>query len=635
MKFITYLLMIAAFAANLFAQDGQGGTESNLAFGFGARALALGHAYTALADDPTAVFWNPAGLENVQRQSLTLFHTSLWEGTLYDFIGYVYPSLDFGSFGAGLARIGVGGILETDINNVLISDNISHEQFEGFLSYAKKIPYDLTVGVTFRILRYSWSGLSSASGYGDLNTMSVGGDLGLLYAPIISNSVWLRGWTLGLTARNLFAPVINEGQSNDQLPLTMKFGILRRIYFSGERSVLNLLFDMKYSQKRDMGFSFGAEYSFRHIAMLRVGYEDMGMSFGAGVQYANFQIDYAFGNSPNSDLFSSVHRISLTANFGLSRDEKFEAEAEKILAEREKMAEEIRRTDREHFINEHMKNADNYFKEGKYSDAIVEYQQVVNMEPFNQKASMMLDSANVMLQKEFEEQQAIAIKNAIDAERAESNKKFVKEHYDKGRLFLKNKQFTEALIEFNLALERDPNNETVKSSIATTNRKLQEEIALLLARSRQEFNRQNYSEALRLIAEVRMLSSGSDPAFQKEVDMLGQRYKVNEQIQQGLTLLELGEYEKASAVFQSVLKTDPKNQTAKSGLEKAKIQTIGHRKMSPEVERKWLKGVNEFVKGNYLEAIKIWQEILVDYPYNKKVLDAIKDAKSRIEESKE
>jgi tetratricopeptide (TPR) repeat protein len=634
MKLITYLILLFVFISNAFSQDGQGGTESNLAFGFGARALALGHSYTALADDPTAVFWNPAGLENVQRQSLTLFHTSLWEGTMYDFIGYVYPTLNLGSFGVGLARIGVGGILETDINNVLINDNISHEQYEAFLSYAKKIPYDLTVGVSFRILRYSWNGLSSYSGYGDLNTMSVGGDLGLLYAPIISNSVWLRGWTLGLSARNIFAPVINEGASNDKLPITMKFGVLRKIYFSGERSVLNLLLDMKYSQKRDMGFSFGAEYSFRHFAMLRIGYEDMGLSFGAGVQYSNFQIDYAFGNSPNSDLFSSVHRISLTANFGLTRDEQFEIEANRIMVEREKMAEEIRKADRENFINKHMENADNYFNDKKYSDAIVEYQQVVNMEPFNQKASMMLDSSNIMLQKEFDAQQAIAIQNAIDAERAESNKQFVKEHYDKGRLFLKNKQFMEALIEFNLALERDPNNETVKSSIATTNRKLQEEIASLLARSRQEFNRQNYSEALRLIAEVKMLGSGSDQAFQKEVDLLGQRYKVNEQIQEGLKLLELGEYEKASVVFQSVLQADPSNQTAQSGLEKAKIQTVGQQKMSPEIERKWLKGVNEFVKGKYLDAIKIWQEILVDYPYNKKVLDAIKDAKSRIEESK-
>ena len=570
-------------------------------------------------------------MEYIPRQSFTLFHTSLWEGTLYDFIGYVYPTLNLGSFGFGLGRVGVGGIMETDINNVLINDNISHEQYEGFLSYAKKMPWDLTVGVTARVLRYSWSGLSAASGYGDLNTMSVGADLGILYSPILSNSVLLRGWTLGLSARNVFAPVINEGNSNDRLPLTMKFGVLRKIWFSGKSSLLNILFDLKYSENRDIGYSFGGEYSFNNLAMIRIGYGEMGLSFGAGLQYSNFQLDYAFGNSPNSDLFSSVHRISLTANFGMTRDEKYENEARRILEERERMAEEIRKTDRENFINEHMQNADNYFGDSEFSDAIVEYQQVVGIDPFNQRATMMLDSSNIMLQKEFEAQQALAIQNAIDAERAESNAKFVKEHYDKGRLFLKNKQFTEALIEFNLALERDPNNETVKSSIATTNRRLQEEINSLLTRSRQEFNRQNYSEALRLIAEVRMLGN-SDQAFQTEVDLLAQRYKLNEQIQEGLTLLELGEYDKASVIFQSVLQVDPKNQTAQSGLERAKIETVGQKKMSPEIERKWLSGVNEFVKGKYLNAIKIWQEILVDYPYNKKVLDAIKDAKSRIED---
>lgn len=41
-----------------------------------------------------------------------------------------------------------------------------------------------------------------------------------------------------------------------------------------------------------------------------------------------------------------------------------------------------------------------------------------------------------------------------------------------------------------------------------------------------------------------------------------------------------------------------------------------------------------FVKGKYQEAIDIWQEILKDYPYNKKVLTAIENARERLKKTK-
>ena len=37
-----------------------------------------------------------------------------------------------------------------------------------------------------------------------------------------------------------------------------------------------------------------------------------------------------------------------------------------------------------------------------------------------------------------------------------------------------------------------------------------------------------------------------------------------------------------------------------------------------------------FLRGNYGEAIKIWEEILQDEPYNKKVLRSISNARERI-----
>ncbi len=114
-KMVLILLVLILVPVTSYGQDGQGGTESNLSIlGYGARAMGMGKAFTALADDPTAVYWNPAGLEFINQQSLTLFHTTLWEGTNYDFLGYAHPTLNFGTFGFGIARIGVGDIRQID-----------------------------------------------------------------------------------------------------------------------------------------------------------------------------------------------------------------------------------------------------------------------------------------------------------------------------------------------------------------------------------------------------------------------------------------------------------------------------------------------------------------------------------------
>jgi putative transposase len=120
-----------------FAQSGQGGTESNLSLGFGARAFSMGRAFTALSDDPTAVFWNPAGLEYVYQQSATFFHTSLFEGANYDFLGYAFPTLNLGTFGVGVGRIGIGGIKQRDIFNTDQGSQFTSIDFIKMLKDAK------------------------------------------------------------------------------------------------------------------------------------------------------------------------------------------------------------------------------------------------------------------------------------------------------------------------------------------------------------------------------------------------------------------------------------------------------------------------------------------------------------------
>ncbi|APF20271.1 Tetratricopeptide repeat-containing protein [Caldithrix abyssi DSM 13497] len=629
-KIAIYLILFLLPAMELFAQQGQGGTESNLSMGFGARAFSVGRAFTAIADDPTAVFWNPAGLEFVYQQSATFFHTSLFEGTNYDFLGYALPTLNLGTFGLGVARIGIGGIRQTDVFNTDLGV-FSWEEYHGFFSYAKKLPWDLTTGLTIRLVRRAWSGLVDQ---GSLVDMGVGMDLGFMYRPQIYTNVLLRDWSVGLNLRNLFAPQVKEGDNVDEFPLTVRFGLMRRILMKGFGNQFNVMLDFDYSQKRDLLIHVGAEYKFRNLAMVRLGMDGSSPTFGAGVKYSIFQIDYAFSSSPYSDVFSSVHRFSVSLNFGPTRDDLFKLAEARKRAEEEKLIAAIREADRKKMIKQHLEQGDKFFQEGQYLDAIVEYQQVLSYDAFNQKAKVMLDSADALLQKRFEEEREKTIKLALDKERAELDRQFIQKHFERGKTYLNNNQFTQALIEFNLALERAPEDPTILQAIQTTKRRLNEELNRLVTKIREEFRKGNYSEALRLVGEARLLGADNQ-ALQNEIETLSQRIKVQETIQRGLSFFELGEYDLALKVFEEALRLNPENELVKQYYEKARIESRSKQEeLDPAAEKRFLQGVDMFVKGKYQQAIDIWQEILKDYPYNKKVLTAIENARERLKKTK-
>jgi tetratricopeptide (TPR) repeat protein len=117
----------------------------------------------------------------------------------------------------------------------------------------------------------------------------------------------------------------------------------------------------------------------------------------------------------------------------------------------------------------------------------------------------------------------------------------------------------------------------------------------------------------------------------KEVDTLVGRVKLQESIQQGIMLYDIGEYDQALQIFENVLANDPQNQFIQQYYRKTQLETLAETDpMDPETERRYLQGVELFLLGKYADAIAIWEEILKDHPYNKKVLEAITGAQERI-----
>ncbi|OGH56188.1 MAG: hypothetical protein A3G34_17615 [Candidatus Lindowbacteria bacterium RIFCSPLOWO2_12_FULL_62_27] len=171
------VLITAAFllvwTAATFAEAQKGGVvEPSKKLGFGARPAGMGNAYMAMADDATAVFWNPAALDLDRRYELFgQYSKTYFDKTWYNMFAYKHPVGRFGTIGGGMVLEGWGDLTRRNTAGGNIGTfDISKMNF--MLGYGKQITNSLYVGSTLHVLREQ---IAEFSGTG------FGLDVGALY----------------------------------------------------------------------------------------------------------------------------------------------------------------------------------------------------------------------------------------------------------------------------------------------------------------------------------------------------------------------------------------------------------------------------------------------------------------------
>ncbi|HDN67429.1 MAG TPA: hypothetical protein ENF86_00550, partial [Firmicutes bacterium] len=164
-----------------------GYTGDFLRLGAGGRALAMGDAFVALADDATAGYYNPAGLPQLKSTQLLLQHSERFAGVVKnDFIAVVIPGKTKQNFAVSLFRIGVDDIKYTKLkdptepfdlsgNRPYVSRIASAADWVVYLSFGYRMRSGLSTGSTLKLILRKLGG-NSAFGYGI--------DLGFLYSPL-------------------------------------------------------------------------------------------------------------------------------------------------------------------------------------------------------------------------------------------------------------------------------------------------------------------------------------------------------------------------------------------------------------------------------------------------------------------
>ncbi len=308
-------------APYVFANQDGTTTATFLQIGQGARAEGMGGAFTAVADDAYAVYWNPAGLAQITRQSAAINHVEFIEKINSQFASYVLPANKLnGSLGVGLTYIDLGTINKTDDTNADLG-SAKASSYAGTLSWGQAVGDRLALGVSFKLINQNLAG-ETGSG--------MAADLGGLIALVPDRLM------LGLTVLNL-GPKLKTGTSGEDLPRTLTAGLA----FHAIPHKLLFAVDGSKEAATDFQLRAGGEYTIQDRYIMRVGYQDTfdaggGLSAGLGYiwrpradsttdffgQYDNkkemqqhgldIRIDYAYVDYGD---FNSTQRIGLHMAF--------------------------------------------------------------------------------------------------------------------------------------------------------------------------------------------------------------------------------------------------------------------------------------------------------------------------------
>ncbi|HTY00020.1 MAG TPA: PorV/PorQ family protein [Bacteroidota bacterium] len=330
-RIIGWALAVVVGAGSLNAQNPNLGTSGGqfLKIPVGARAAALGGAFTSNADDASAVFWNPAGIVGVSNGALTVSHAEWWAGSRLSHAAYVQSFGGVGSFGLSFTMMSMD---KTEVT--------TEEQPEGTgqyfdaqdlmlgISYARKLTEDFCVGITGKyVSQRIWN--ESATGF----AVDIGTQYHIPFRDLrLGMSVTNFGGELTFDGRDLGVDYdVNSSIATERLlpahltpesfplPLHFQVGLSMSPYISDDFSVL-LATDVVHPNDNDELVCVGAEVAIMKSLFLRGGYRfgddtarwSAGVGAVAGASPLQVSFDYAF---VNYTLLPSVHRFSVGLQF--------------------------------------------------------------------------------------------------------------------------------------------------------------------------------------------------------------------------------------------------------------------------------------------------------------------------------
>jgi hypothetical protein len=313
--FITFVLLIG----NIYGQNMVGTTAAPfLGIGAGPEAIGMGGAFTAVASDPSALYWNPAGISRTGKTQVLIEHTDYLVGTSYNYFAGVVALDQDNAIGVSITDLDYG---TEDVTTVNAPDGTG-EKWSALdlaigLTYARNLTDRFSIGGTVKMINQSiWR--ESATGWAL--------DAGLLYITPFNNlKIGMEmanfGTDMKMSGEDLYIthdpdatvagsnPDIPAQYYTDSFPLPLLFRIgLAMDVLNLEDNIITLAIDALHPSDNGQSVNIGAQYVWNKTIFLRAGYKSLGtpdseegLTFGFGFSYdinynLSLKVDYAYEN---------------------------------------------------------------------------------------------------------------------------------------------------------------------------------------------------------------------------------------------------------------------------------------------------------------------------------------------------
>jgi len=352
-------LLIILFAQIVNAQIIRNYSNEFLNIGVDAASFGMGKAVTATSNDINSIYWNPAGLVNVEDTQAALMHAEYFQGIAkYDYIAYAKPIDNESTIALSFIRFSVDDILNTT-QLIDSQGNINFNRVSLFnasdmalhIGYAKHhLLKNFDFGVNAKIVHRRIGSFAKSWGFGldlGLQYQADKYKLGLMLRDITTT---FNAWNIDSDAFKAIADaqtvVTNQNQEEPEtLELTKpkaQFGVSRLFEFGHDYKLTTEIdLNMRFLKTNDLiatSFvsidpSVGFQLAYIDMIYLRTGVNNfqnhtkfdgskslsLEPNFGVGFKYNGIQVDYALSNigGASGTLYSNV--FSLKIDFGAFR----------------------------------------------------------------------------------------------------------------------------------------------------------------------------------------------------------------------------------------------------------------------------------------------------------------------------
>lgn len=281
----------------------------------GSRPGGTGNAFTGLAEDANAVYYNAGGIALQEKNNVLVMHeprgTAELKDMFYDYVAGVFHFGRYGSLGAAVTYHDHGKSEIRDEQNRLLGYMHSYGIAPNVTWSYRVFPF-LGVGAGFT---YAYEHLTDQEGGVQQQPLF---NAGVLYQPP------LRGLRGGLAFTNLGVDRSNDGETSYPPPRAIRLGVSYKIISNDLNDLLviadgaKLLVNFNDSLADELGqgvYSGGVEYVYAKMVAVRAGYysekvaDKKGLSLGFGFAYRGVSFDYAM--VPEGEVFKNRHRFGV------------------------------------------------------------------------------------------------------------------------------------------------------------------------------------------------------------------------------------------------------------------------------------------------------------------------------------